>query len=278
MPTPEMFRGQWGILTDDDGGRGGLRAISTSDGSARRIMRDSDVEAVSGWSSDGDPDVSDPTITIPAPFAYYKLDELFDADGSPDDAKDEIGARHWSGNFDELATGKINEGFHCTIGGQTGMLNMAAPNDFDFSGVSWAVRLWLKGPGAGGSFQAILSRKLVNNGWMCYEDAGLFKVDFDNGGFNTVTAGAAVADTWQRILFGWNASTQKAFAQVDNGTINEASQAAPGIASISRLLELTAGDSYPFFDEIAFWKNAIITAAHSTSDWNSGNGRTWVTV
>lgn len=206
---------------------------------------------------------------ISSPFAYYKLDEFINTDM----AKDEIGGLAWPGDFVELITGKIGQGFRLALpidGG--GTLNVT-DDAFDLSGSSWTIRMWVKALAVDASFHDIFLRAHLNAGFDLYQDSdGVLKVDFLHGTTTTVNIGTLTPDTWQRVVFGYNADDQVFFTKLDNAaTVTAAS--ASNISSVSRFMELLATEVLQDFDEIGFW-NVALTEDELTADWNSGAGIT----
>lgn len=228
----------------------------------------------------------------PTPFAYYKLDQT--VGGSPPES---LQTPDYFGNYD---LDQYFLGFppppplifdpsgiigNCYQFDPSFLLYNQSPDFALSSTVGFSIRLWIKTVGPIDS--DILQGCGTTPSFICWNISILFgfivkfriaKTPFTNA--QVVFTDIAVNDgNWHMIIATYNKATNLITINVDNSGSPASFPAAsmdwsggPGLS----LTYPTPGDFSPVFvDEIAIYKEYVLTPADQTAEWNGGAGRTW---
>jgi len=205
-------------------------------------------------------------------YAYFKCDET---DGNPIDLVGAANLVNDSGGTAANQAGIIGQGFDMSGPLDDGWLaeQSSADHHYDVSSHDFTIRLW------------VYVREESSGSAIRRDD---WEIDVDNNGVTAtaiwqvtvafspfqsqITSPAFSLNAWHRVTV-WHKVGVEFGLQIDNDS--------PTINSIANNLltgasaKLTFDFSYAGIDEIAIWKDYVLTSDDRTFDWNSGAGRTY---
>lgn len=230
-------------------------------------------------------------VSIPIPFAYYKLDELITAFGEEGSAKDEIENRYLFGyELNALWTpAKIDNGFYfytLWTGFENDLRLNSIDDEFDFYGSSWTCRFWIQrtSPDPYPEDEKCVMKNFSNNtpsdGWeivQAVNDDGYFTLNVYQEWDLYASLRMSIDPGVHRIIVGVDENGNRIFGCVDGGQIQYANMppGMDGMASTGQpFLQVYGYNTFRRYDELGFWKHAF-TQAQADADWNSGDGITY---
>jgi hypothetical protein len=220
-------------------------------------------------------------------YAYYNFDQTT----SP--ATDVAHGRNLpQGSCGTIASGNLSGFFgnsyqiNCNVGRGTPKVVLRRIDDgsgsFKFSS-SFTVRFWIKTDFTGASFKNIVGESY----WNVYlgADSGDGKIDFFISGNDDPDIDLASNETvndnaWHRVICWFDASgSGSAGVQIDNhtpATVSTVDIFSGGAGTDSLDVGDNFGDSPDVdCDEVAIWKDYVLTSDDRLFDWNSGAGQTY---
>lgn len=218
------------------------------------------------------------TVKIaPTFFAYYNCDDL----AAP--LVDQVSARNLLdlGGVFTSAPGKINTAIDIDVNGY----QAANSTDWDFSGHDFTVRLWLN-TGNDSTYDFLFISVLGQ--WFLYYNGGFpgsweFKVTLNDQSQVSDYVNAALTSGWHRVIV-YVQNAVKIGIKIDNNAAVEQAIGLPLLPHTDPFspnpfqgLKLTRQfNGIPcLIDEIAVWKDKVLTPAEMLYDWNGGAGRTY---
>lgn len=190
-------------------------------------------------------------------------------------------------NTTPSGTGKNNNGCDFERGNNEA-LNRASTTDIQLGNIDFTYALWVRPESANTMYmlsKGTSTASAANYAFLLFLNS-TYKVTFtaSNGitGVNHASTESAIEAQWNLVIIKHDATNDKIFIKINNGTIKEFAYAA-GIADGSTLpfkvacapatLGLVGGSPLDgVLDEIMFWKK-VLTETEDAELWNGGTGK-----
>lgn len=223
-------------------------------------------------------------VGVPPPFVYYKLDVPVaattpDAIAGKDLSLINVGVGAWSS-----VAGKLGNTLRCmlALSGPTWSELQRSDADFLFAGTTngFTARCWfyLDDP----NYVPILARVGGHGGgegWQIDMDGlGHFEFDISDAThpYQSVLSEVIPVGSWTHVVWMWDKLNHVIKIKLNDGvwhSVNIASM--DDGTSIVRIYRAFFQVPNNLMDELAIWKDVILTDAQITDDYNGGVGRTW---
>jgi hypothetical protein len=214
-------------------------------------------------------------------FAYYKMEDANATSGLNDSTANNLDWTYYSGPNAPI-TGILGQGFDITT---LQWRFSATPANFQFLTHSFTIRFWFKSNCA--SSDQFNTEFFGDDPWEVKlgspagPDSKIdWWIDGAVGTYDTVSSVEIGDGQWHRVIVWWDSGTTVAGVQIDDGTaVTQATEGtlfAPSNPDTAFLLgNIGDGTHFYYIDEVAFWKDYVLSDSDKTFDWNGGAGQTY---
>ncbi len=215
-------------------------------------------------------------------ISYYKCDDTLTVGGFiVDSVAGGVNLQQQSWGNPQTMTGIIGNALD-TRGSDDGGSQWLSPSlntHWIVTGHSWTLRYWVYPTSEAGGADLCDTTVKGHFVWDTGYDGGdQFFFKFNHGTFcNTTTLTSApgyAINQWHRVIIWHDLGTQYGL-QVDNDTPVTSSQSEDICNELDVDYDFNIIDSYLGMDEIALWRDHVLTSGERLADWNGGAGVTY---